>query len=198
MATFTAQPQFRIMSPLETGLAPETLEPLLGRGELSLVESATDGSLVQVTCMALVNAPALKTFETITDFSNYAVFVPHVVESRVLERNAEFTDVKFEIELPLSNIKYVMRYRFVGMVSIEIAVVGGDIKTGVYRWDICPIGEKTIAMYSLHTRVGESSWFLRKLLKSQPGLEHTINLATGNVLVKAVKKETERRAGWHG
>jgi ribosome-associated toxin RatA of RatAB toxin-antitoxin module len=145
-----------------------------------------------------VNSPPGRTFETITDFQNYSRFVPHVIESKIVDRNAEFTDVRFEIDLPLSSIKYVMRYRYNGITSIDIHVAGGDIKTGVYRWDICPVGNRTVAMYSLHTKVGESSWFLRKILKSQPGLEHTINLATGNVLVKAIKRESERRSGWQG
>jgi ribosome-associated toxin RatA of RatAB toxin-antitoxin module len=198
MAPFAEQSAFRISSPLETGLAIESLMPLLAKGELSLVESAPDGSLAQVTCMALVNSPPGRTFETITDFQNYSRFVPHVIESKIVDRNAEFTDVRFEIDLPLSSIKYVMRYRYNGITSIDIHVAGGDIKTGVYRWDICPVGNRTVAMYSLHTKVGESSWFLRKILKSQPGLEHTINLATGNVLVKAIKRESERRSGWQG
>ncbi|MBI5527691.1 MAG: SRPBCC family protein [Deltaproteobacteria bacterium] len=183
----------KVVSPLESGVDANALMPLLKRGELSLIESTAAGGLKQVTMAVLINAPSDKVFATITDYPNFKKFMPNIVECEVVKTEGDETEMNFEIDVPVSNLKYTLRHRHIEKRAVEISLVKGDIKTGSWRYDLHPVGDKTIMFYSLMTDVSETSWLVKKVLRAQPTMQHALNVATGIVIVKAVKKEAERR-----
>jgi ribosome-associated toxin RatA of RatAB toxin-antitoxin module len=183
----------KVVSPLESGIDANALLPLLKRGELSLIESTASGGLKQVTMAVLISAPADKVFDTITDYPNFKKFMPNIVECEIVKSEGDTTEMDFEIDVPIKNLKYTLRHRHVGKRSVEISLVKGDIKTGSWRYDLQAVGDKTVMFYSLLTDVSETSWLVKQVLRSQPTMQHALNVATGIVIVKAVKKEAERR-----
>jgi len=198
---FSVQAAFagsRLSPPLDSETDPDSLIPLLRKGELSLVQSRPDGSLEQVASIVLIDAPLKKVFDTITDYAAYKNFLPNVVRSEIIYKDADHTDVSFEIDVPIKNIHYTLRYRTNGKCVIEIELVKGDIKTGAYRWDLFDTDDGTVVIYTTVTDVSETSWIMKKLIDSQPTIEHAANVAAGILTVKAVKKEAEKRAAWRG
>ncbi len=172
------------------------LVPLLQKGELSLVESFRSGRLKQVAVIGLVNAAPDKVWRVLTDYGRYMEFMPNLAEIEVVKREGDDIVLEYELEVPGSNIEYTLRHHHVPKSRIDITLVGdeGDITSGAWRWELVPTagGAKTILIYTLYTDVRETSWIIRQVLKSQPSMEHGLNVATGLITVQTVKKRAEK------
>jgi len=172
------------------------LVPLLEKGELSLVESYRSGRLRQVTVVALVKAAPLKVWDVLTDYENYIKFMPNLDEIEITKRQGADVFIEYELEVPGPNMDYTLIHHHLPKTRIDITLADdeGDIQTGAWRWELIPHdnGGQTILVYSLYTDVRESSWVLRQIMKSQPSLEHGLNVATGLVTIRAIKKRAEK------
>ena len=172
------------------------LVPLLEKGELSLVESYRSGRLRQVTVVSLVKAPPERVWRVLTDYQNYVKFMPNLDEIEITKRRGADVFIAYELEVPGPNMDYTLIHHHVPKTRIDITLADdeGDIQTGAWRWELIPHknGAQTILVYSLYTDVRESSWVLRQIMKSQPSLEHGLNVATGLVTVRAIKKRAEK------
>ncbi|HUU02762.1 MAG TPA: SRPBCC family protein [Myxococcota bacterium] len=175
-----------------------TLGPLLEKGELSLVESYRSGRLRQVTVMGLIKASPDKVWDVLTDYNHYTQFFPNLANLEIVRRSGNDAVLAYELEVPGSNIEYTLVHHHVPRRRIDIRLADdeGDIQTGAWRWELIPsaAGKRTIVVYTLYTDVRESSWIIRQVLKSSPSLEHGLNVATGLVTVRAVKKRAESTA----
>jgi ribosome-associated toxin RatA of RatAB toxin-antitoxin module len=173
------------------------LVPLLELGELSLVESYTNGRLKQATVMGLIKAPPARVWEVITDYKRYPQMIPSVAEIEVLKREGNDVVLALEIEVPGSNVEYNRHDRLFPPYRIEMWPEDdeGDITQGRWRWELVPYadGTQTILVYTLYYNVGESSWILRQFIKETPTAEHGLNVATGQVSIRAFKKAAEAR-----
>ena len=172
------------------------LVPLLQKGELSLVESYRSGRLRQVTVVALVKATPAKVWRVLTDYEHYVEFMPNLDEIEITKREGADVVIAYELEVPGPNMDYTLIHHHVPMTRIDVTLADdeGDIQTGAWRWELIPHqnGSQTILVYSLYTDVRESSWVLRQIMKSQPSLEHGLNVATGLVTVRAIMKRAEK------
>jgi ribosome-associated toxin RatA of RatAB toxin-antitoxin module len=173
------------------------LVPLLELGELSLVESYPSGHLKQATVIGLVKAPPAKVWAVITDYKRYPEMIPSVVEIEIVSRKGDDLVLEMEIEVPGSNVEYKRHDRLFPPHRIEMWPEDdeGDITRGRWRWELIPHagGTQTILVYSLYYDVGESSWILRQFLKETPTAEHGLNVATGQLSIRAFKKAAEKR-----
>lgn len=173
------------------------LAPLLELGELSLVESHPNGRLKQATVIGLIKAPPARVWAVITDYRRYPQMIPGVVEIEVLSRKGDDVVLKLEIEVPGSNVEYKRHDRRFPPHRIEMWPEDdrGDITRGRWRWELVPHanGTQTILIYTLCYDVGESSWILRQFLKETPTAEHGLNVATGQVSIRAFKQAAEKR-----
>lgn len=172
------------------------LVPLLQKGELSLVESYRSGRLRQVTVVALVKATPAKVWRVLTDYEHYVEFMPNLDEIEITKREGADVVIAYELEVPGPNMDYTLIHHHVPKTRIDVTLADdeGDIQTGAWRWELIPHqnGSQTILVYSLYTDVRESSWVLRQIMKSQPSLEHGLNVATGLVTVRAIMKRAEK------
>jgi ribosome-associated toxin RatA of RatAB toxin-antitoxin module len=173
------------------------LVPLLELGQLSLVESYPNGRLKQATVIGLVKAPPAKVWAVITDYKNYPKMIPSVVEIEVISKKGDDLVIEMEIEVPGSNVEYKRHDRLFPPERIEMWPEDdeGDITQGRWRWELVPYadGTQTILIYTLYYNVGESSWILRQFLEETPTAEHGLNVATGQVSIRAFKKAAEKR-----
>ncbi len=170
--------------------------PLLRSGDLTLVESRSDGKLKQVTVLGLVAAPPQRVWDALTDYAHYRDFMPSLAEFEIVRREGDEVVAAYEVEVPGSNLEYRLRHRHrpPTRVDISLADADGDIRTGAWRWDLvaCAGGQHTIVLYTLYTDVRESSWIVRQVLKSQPAMEHAMNVATGLLTLSAVRRWAEK------
>ena len=173
------------------------LVPLLELGELSLVESYSNGRLKQATVIGLIKAPPAKVWAVITDYKRYPQMIPSVVEIEIISKKGDDLVLEMEIEVPGSNVEYKRHDRLFPPHRIEMWPEDdeGDITRGRWRWELVPHanGTQTILIYTLDYNVGESSWILRQFLKETPTAEHGLNVATGQVSIQAFKKAAEKK-----
>jgi len=173
------------------------LVPLLELGQLSLVESYPNGRLKQATVIGLIKAPPDKVWEVITDYQHYPRMIPSVVEIEVISKKGDDLVLEMEIEVPGSNVEYKRHDRLFPKNRIEMWPEDeeGDITRGRWRWELLPHagGTQTILIYTLYYDVGESSWILRQFLEETPTAEHGLNVATGQLSIRAFKKAAEKR-----
>ncbi len=177
----------------------QTLGPLIEKGELSLVESYRSGRLRQVTVMGLIKASPDEVWKVLTDYNHYTRFLPNLANLEIVRRSGKDAVLAYELEVPGSNIEYTLVHHHTPRRRIDIRLADdeGDIQTGAWRWELIPsaAGKSTIVVYTLYSDVRESSWIIRQVLKSSPSLEHGLNVATGLVTVRAIKKQAEKLAG---
>ena len=173
----------------------DVLLPMLEKGEVSLVESYRNGCLRQVTVMCLADVTPRKIWEVITDYNHYLEFFPNLEGLEIVRWTGEEIVLEYELEVPGPNMEYTLIHKHSppGRIDIYLADDEGDIQTGAWRWELVPLehGKRTIIVYTLYTDVREASWFIRQALKASPSIEHGLNVATGLVTVRAVKKRAE-------
>ncbi|MBN2497913.1 MAG: SRPBCC family protein [Deltaproteobacteria bacterium] len=172
-----------------------SLVPLLEKGELCLVDSDRKGRIKQVSVVGLVKAHPDTVWRVLTDYEHYVKFMPSLAELEIVARKGADVVMEFELEVPGSNLEYTMRHHHVPRSRIEISLENdeGDITSGAWRWELVPCagGAQTILVYTLYTDVRESSWILEKVIESQPSVEPGLNVATGLITLRAVKKRAE-------
>ena len=87
----------------------DTLESLLARGPLVSVETDAGGKFDAAVGFLDVAAPLDRVWQVLTGFGAYREFVPRVVKSE-MQSFSGGARVKFEIESPGPNTKYVVQY----------------------------------------------------------------------------------------
>src|SRR5438270_5065105 len=90
--------------------APIDANALLDRGPIVSIEQSAEGKFKQCTAVARVDAPIEKVWAVVTDYKDFQNFIPKVVGSEVIHEEPGTVDVKFEIDVPGVNTKYVMRH----------------------------------------------------------------------------------------
>jgi hypothetical protein len=182
------------LSPLPDKINVASMAPMLDKGDMIWVSSYKDGKLKQATIMSIVNAPLKTTWNALTDYDHYMDFIPNAKRITVLSREGNDVVLKYVISLPVSNFSYTIRNRHTYPTRIDSWPEDdkGDIKSGAWRCELFSFGEdKTILVYTFYTDIRESSWIIKFVLKIDPSIEHSINIATGMVTVSAIRRWAE-------
>ena len=195
-APASAKPRKIELAPLPEKFDVSAMAPMLDQGELIWVNSQKDGQFKQASIMSIVNATVKKTWDAVTDYDQYNEFMPRAKKIIVLSRDGNEAVLSYTIDLPGPDFEYTLRHHHTPYTKVDIWPENdkGDIKTGAWRWELFPYGEnKTILVYTFYTDIRESSWILKIALKSDPSMEHGINIATGLVTVNAIKRRAEKQ-----
>lgn len=192
----SAKPRKIELAPLPDKFDVCTMAPMLDQGELIWVNSQKDGQFKQASIMSIVNATVRKTWDAVTDYDHYNEFMPNAKKIVVLSRQSNDAILSYTIDLPGPDFIYTLRHHHTPYTRVDIWPENdkGDIKTGAWRWELFPLGEnRTVLVYTLYTDIRESSWILNIALKSDPSMEHGINIATGLVTINAIKRRAEKQ-----
>jgi ribosome-associated toxin RatA of RatAB toxin-antitoxin module len=193
-----AQPTYIAPESVGATLDLEAMAALIGDNELALVASHPDGTFKQATVMAVVNAPRDIVWGVITDYDNFAEFLPGIDRANITYAQGDETVIAYRLNVPGPNISYTVRYthNYPDSIDMRLEDDKGAIKTGGWRFELYPFddGKKTFIVYYLITDVKEASWIIRYILKNHPVLEHGINVATGLVTVRPMKMRAEALA----
>ncbi len=192
----SAKPRKIELAPLPDKFDASTMAPMLDQGELIWVNSQKDGQFKQASIMSIVNATVKKTWDAVTDYDHYNEFMPNAKKIVVLSREGNDAILSYTIDLPGPDFVYTLRHHHTPFTKVDIWPENdkGDIKTGAWRWQLFPLGEnRTVLVYTLYTDIRESSWILNIALKSDPSMEHGINIATGLVTINAIKRRAEKQ-----
>lgn len=170
----------------------EALSGLMNHGELALIESHPDGSLRQVTVLTVVNASAKQLMAVAHAPKTWPDFVPNLVKQDVFEEGKGKLRLEYEIDVPLMNIEGINRMTIHENGEIDMYAVSGDVSRGQWRWEFKALDDKrTVPIHYAYTDVRSASWFVNKLVESQPLFEHGAVVTATTIAVRALKARAE-------
>jgi ribosome-associated toxin RatA of RatAB toxin-antitoxin module len=166
---------------------------LLASGPIVSIEQAPSGKFQRCTALARIDAPVEKVWQVVTDYKDYKTFMPKVVDSQVVGQDATYVDVKFEIEVPGVNTKYVMRhYLHPDTHTVEMNWMKGDLKGSRWILHLEPTADgKTLLSYAGASQ--NFSAILEDLEDSQQTITVGVNVSSALTVVKALKARAEQK-----
>lgn len=175
-----------LLAPAEAG---ETLESLLARGEVTLLETRPDGRLEQVTAIGIVPAPVDRVWARLTDFASYELWMPQVEDSTVVSHEGDTWVVDFSIGVVGPNIN--VRQKLVldpAARTIRASWVSGALQGSHWEWRLEDRGSQTLAWRTLYTNVVDTNWVVRQIENDAHTMEYGINVATGVVELRGLAR----------
>lgn len=169
--------------------AADGLDALLARGEVTLLETRPDGRLRQVTAIGLVEAPVDVVWAKLTDFAAYESWMPQVADSTVVSTEGNTVVVDFSVAVVGPNVNFRQKLTLDPATRvIRGEWVDGALKGSRWEWRLEPRGEHTLAHRVLFTNVVDTNWIVRSVEDENHTLEYGINVATGVVEMRGLKK----------
>lgn len=185
---------------LPEGASAKTLERLLAKGEVMIMNDNPPGGIAWMTAAGImVDAPAETVFGVATDFEHYPDVVPMTSEAAAepVPGVKNFYEVKFGIELLFSwlSIEYSVYHYHRPPYRTDWAHASGEFDLNCGFWQIIPTpdGKRAMAFYSVYSLPRQAA--LQAIYKDEPALELMTNVATATMIVRAVKNEAEKRVG---
>ncbi len=181
-------------------LDPATLEALIKKGEIVIVDENPDGSLNLVTSGVLVNAPREKVWDVIVDYDRYHEFVPYCKKLTVKNKVANIWTINYDLEFKFSILKFGVNYTLRTVQEkpgkISWTWKGGDLRNTKGGWELIPIddGKRTLAFYSALSDFAESSIVMRYVIKHEPRVRLAAMVAVSSIFARAIKERTESLA----
>lgn len=168
------------------------LMPLLQRGEVSLITSNEDGSFKQSTVLALVGAPRSKVVKIAHNADKYPEFVPNLDRYKLIKSANGTQQIDYEIDLPLMNVEGIMSMNIGSSDEVKMEALKGDIERGRWLWTFTGISDqKTVIAHYSYVDITKATWFIKKLVSTQPLFEHGTVTALSMVQVRAIKERSE-------
>ena len=170
----------------------QTLMPLLGRGEVSLIYSNDDGSFKQSTVLTVVDAPRKSVVAIAHDADKYPEFVPNLERYKLRTSEQGNKVIDYEIDLPLMNVEGLMKMNIGKSDEVEMDAIEGDIERGRWLWTFTDLkNDKTAIAHYSYVDITKATWFIKKLVEIQPLFEHGSVTALSMVQVRAIKERSE-------
>ena len=183
-------------SVLTKGVDMATLESILRRGEIVIVDETTGGTIPSlVAAGAMINAPPEEVWKTLSDFSRFPEWVPQT-EKAISQVKGNRVDVDYTIGFKIgfihTTINYSVAQRLDRPRRIDWVGTGGDIKKTFGYMELFPAenGKKTMFFYAAWAV--PQHLLLRKFLESEPVLDQMISMSTASVFVKKLKEQIEK------
>lgn len=166
-----------------------SLDALLARGELSLLETLPDGRLKAATAIARVHAPIEVVWARLTDWGAYETWMPQVAKSTLVSNEANVAQVDWTLAVVGPNINF--RGQYVMDPSAHTIVgtqVSGALSGSTWEWRLDSEGATTMVYRMVRSNVVETNWIIKQVEDENHTLDYGINVATGIVEVRGLVK----------
>lgn len=164
-----------------------TLDELLARGQLSLLETYPDGRLRMTTAIGRVHAPPEVVWAKLTDWGAYERWMPQVADSTVVSADAASAVVDWSIAVVGPNVNFRARYTLDrARWTIHGEQVSGALGGSSWDWKLEPVGGETLVYRSVRSNVVETNWIVRQVEDEHHTLDYGINVATGVVELRGL------------
>ena len=163
---------------------------LLADGPVMVVKKDAKGKFEHATAVIDVKAPPAKVWDVVTNFSAYRYFMPKVEKSEQSVVAPNQLDVAYEIDVPLSNAKYVIHYN---LDPVKMVAIGnwakGDLKGTHSEWQVVPYKDETLLYFTAATL--HFNALAQRFEDSEQTITVGVNVVTALTTVTAIKKRTE-------
>ena len=147
----------------------------------------------------IVNAPLDVVWRVITDFEHYDEIMPQTTAQKVIERDGNRVLVEQEIgvkiwRLPSVDVTQKIAHVLTPNTKARFYHVSGTLDGTYGGWDLVPVGDKTMAFYTLYSNLTALGWGLGGIFRAEPDFMAGVNVTTAMMVVKSVKEVSESRA----
>jgi ribosome-associated toxin RatA of RatAB toxin-antitoxin module len=157
------------------GLTPEQRTALQRRDVIVEASVDADSQGGDVRAAIRIDAPAARIYAAMTRCETALVYVPHLRECVVRERDPEG---RFEVISHVSDLGWYMpasRYTFRATYdpprSVDFVHVAGDFRENTGRWELVPVdgGRSTVVTYRVRVvpKVPVPQWVVRVVLRRE-------------------------------
>ena len=173
------------------------LEKLLECGEVILFFDSPKEIPWMSSAGILINAPVELVWEVVTDSEHMHKFVPMTERAQAKKLFDGLYQVNLTVYIKMSFLRYRLSYGLYDYrqppYRIDWSLCWGEFDKNVGFWELIPTpdGRRTMAFYSVYSE--PRSRFLKAIYSHEPVLEMMTNLSTATMIVRAIKKEAERR-----
>lgn len=172
----------------------ESLDAMLQRGEVTLIETHPDGALKQATAIGLVAAPVEAVWEKLTNFADYPQWMPKVEGVRVTAKSATVFEVAWSLGIAGPNVNYTGRYTLdKASWTIRGTWVAGELEGSRWDWRLEPVSGGTVVYRVVYSNVVGSNWLIEQVVDEDHTLEYGINSATGVIEIQGLKRALAAR-----
>jgi len=178
------------------------IAPYLSQGPVILTEFANrQTDLPAVIYATRVQAPAATVAAVIGDPSNYPSFMRALTAVQVRSANDQMVVFDWTWGVALFSLTgrnlmtsypgdSAQGYRF------DIRLMSGELGIGRVMWRVYPEGPSTsLIVFSSRLDMRNANYLTRQLTSAGSGMNRTINVAVGMVILLEAKAEAERRSG---
>jgi ribosome-associated toxin RatA of RatAB toxin-antitoxin module len=171
---------------------PLNLHHMLDKGPLITINRDAHDEFESITTYALVNAPVQYVWNVVLNIEDYARYMPRMIKSEVIQRNADNTEViaAFEVRTFMNNTNYTLRYR-IDDTSRTIAIDhhSGALKGSRWHWKFQAHGEDTIIICTGGSK--NLSVFIKAIDDSTQTLTIGINISSMLANISYIKERSE-------
>jgi hypothetical protein len=174
-------------------LNTRALWPLLRRGDLLLLDM-DDSGLRQVTVVGGIGKPPQVVREVLLDADGFGRSLLPGSKATVVSQSQGTTVFDWDIDLPLIGISGRMRMDERPDV-IAVHATEGALTGGRWSFAIDPVGKRkraSIVTSWARFDLRRTSWWLKRLVASDPVLSHGISAASEVMLIRALRSRSRK------
>jgi ribosome-associated toxin RatA of RatAB toxin-antitoxin module len=169
--------------------AADPLDDLLAKGEVSLLQTRPDGRVKEATAIAYIPRPVEEVWSKLVNFGDYANWMPQVAQSNVVSQNGDVVVADWSVAVVGPNINFRESMTLdAANHTISGVWVSGALPGSHWDWRLVPKGSGTVVYRALYTNVVDSNWLVRQVEDENHTLEYGINVATGMVEIRSLKR----------
>lgn len=181
------------------GVSVSTLNALMKKGQVLIIDENPDGGLELVTAGILIDAPPSKVYETLVQYDKYSEYMPSTAGVKVVGKKDGKELVQYNIEFKFLvlkfSVQYTMKQTYIKNKEIRWELDSskdGKLKTSYGAWQLYSApGNRTAAFYSVYADLKTISWALRKTFEAEPAMEVSVNASSCVMVLKAIKNRVE-------
>ncbi len=169
--------------------------------------AAADGSLAalvlppvepgrppRVVLSTRTSARAADVIAVLEDVEGYPAVVEQVAAAEVLGRTAHTVTFDLELELPFKNLRYSLRYDFVGPARIDVTGLTGPLEGGRWCWEAFDRDGGAIVVYTSESEIRDGAGVvLEQILSLHPDLQSGMAFAQGMRFLRSICAAAEAR-----
>ena len=169
------------------------LAPLLARGQVTIVDSRPGGRLRQATVVEAVEAPAADIFAAVSNPAGYPKLIRAM--DKVVIHSSDDKAVDFSWNIGFSVFGLTSRNRMTRTDDgVLVEASGGELNGAKWRWQIVPTAPgRTVVAYHGFANLRKSTSILEQTLRREPYLEHGLVAGSNMVMLRAIRRGTEKR-----
>lgn len=173
------------------------LVQLLEQNDFLVMGKERPGKPTFITAVNLINATPDQVRAVVTDYADQPQFIPQLESTTVHwvndHENTQEINLKVKFSVIKVGITYTMKNTFDGPYKCRFEQIKGDIKDNHGYWEIVPVdgGKRSLFVYSFTSDLKSMGWLVKYMLEQQPSLELGMQVPTGALFVKAIRRRVE-------